>query len=222
MTLVCHLGIIRLHTCFWFWFCSTGVWTQGLYCWSHIQPFFALVIYQRGSCTFAWASLVLWSYDPHLPRSQNYRHAASYLAYVLRKGLANFLHRLASNQDLPIFLHTLSGWVVLGFLWWSVCSRGWPGTCYVAQAGLKLVISLPQSPKCRNYRCVLPHAATIPIINTKEKVYPCPVISSKWEEEWHSFLASECHTLPYQFSRVGPPGADIGRNQNGSNSLGMI
>jgi hypothetical protein len=34
------------------------------------------------------------------------------------------------------------------------------GSRHVAQAGLELVILLPQPPKCWNYRCVPPHSAS--------------------------------------------------------------
>jgi hypothetical protein len=33
-------------------------------------------------------------------------------------------------------------------------------SCYVAQAGLKLEILLPQPPECWSYKCVLPQLAS--------------------------------------------------------------
>jgi hypothetical protein len=39
------------------------------------------------------------------------------------------------------------------------------GSFYIAQAGLKLEILLPQSPECWDYRHVLPHSASLPLFD---------------------------------------------------------
>jgi hypothetical protein len=47
---------------FSFFFCGTGVWTQGLYLEPLHQPFFVLDLFKIGSLElFAWAGFELWS-----------------------------------------------------------------------------------------------------------------------------------------------------------------
>lgn len=78
----------------------------------------------------------------------------------LFKYLTGGLCQLASTPFFFVFVFCFCFFILFCFLdKVLLCTPGWLWTLYVAQAGFKPMTFLPQSPKCWNYRNVLPYLA---------------------------------------------------------------
>jgi hypothetical protein len=73
------------------------------------QSFFVLVIFQVGSCIFAWDQPQTQSSYLYLLCNWDHRNAPPYPAFWLKWSLVNFLPRLASNLN-PLNLCLPSSW----------------------------------------------------------------------------------------------------------------
>jgi hypothetical protein len=99
----------------------------------------------------------------HESTSLSHRDVGSLLSKVTSRLLNLAPPTVKKEAQCLIELFRLAVFVVFVFIFVSKT-----GSCYIDQAGLELLIFLPQLPKCWDYRCLPPHPDILQVLKTSE------------------------------------------------------